>query len=160
MASPTSEAVQACIARALDGFVRVDRKPYYWFRRLNTPLYAFVVVAPSTKYRCFEVDVASGVFPAWDKKYGTHQLRRATGLPNLRAGSNLVPMEEVAYEYAENVSDAMPSIAEELFQFARPWFEAHERELAEDQLVQYGLRVLQRESNALIDVEDYLATER
>lgn len=154
MASQTAEAVQACIATACEGFARIDRKPNYWFRRLTPPLYSFIVVAHSTKFRCFELDVVSTVLPAWDKRYGTHQLRRATGLPNLREASGLVRMDEVAYKYTENLSEAMPSIGEDLRQFARPWFEAHRREMAEDELVQYGLQVSQRNTTTPVDVEE------
>src|SRR5688572_1432780 len=153
--SRTGEAISTCIAAALGDFVRIDAKPGHWYRRYTPPLYAFVVVVHSTKYHVFEVDVASTVFPCWDRQYGTHQLRRATGLPNLRVGSGAMLMEDVPYKYKVAPAQALAVISDELREFAGPWFDTHRREMADDRLVQYGLRLMEESSGSTIDVDAF-----
>jgi hypothetical protein len=136
-----------------DDFVRVDAKPGFWYRQHTPPLYAFVVVLHSSKYRCFEVDVVSTVFPSWDRQYGTHQLRRATGLPNLRVGAGSMLMEDVPYKYKDAPDQALAVIKDELREFAGPWFAAHHRDMASDRLVQYGLELIQETLGSAIDLD-------
>jgi hypothetical protein len=134
-----SELVASCVSSVADGFEQIPARPGIWHRRYRAPLFSFIVVQHSTRYKCFEVDVASSVFATWDRQFGTHQLRRSTGLANLRVGSKMILMENVPYRYAADPGSALNVIAEELRSFAIPWFEAHRREIGEDPLVQRGL---------------------
>lgn len=152
MSKQTGQAIQTCIAAGLTDFNRADVRPGHWFRRHVPPLYNFVVILHSTKYRCFEVDVVSTVFASWDRQYGSHQLRRATGLPNLRVGSSSMLMEEVSYNYKDDPAHALAIISNELRLFAAPWFAAHRREMANDQLVQCGLELMEGRANTPIDL--------
>jgi hypothetical protein len=154
MPSGIGDAIQSCVAAAFDGFVRVDLKPGYSYRRYNPPPYAFIVVQHSSKYRCFEVDVASSVFEAWDGQYGTHQLRRATGLPNLRERSGSLLMENVPYRYDDDPTQALAVVRDELREFADPWFEDHRREIASDRLVQYGLALMQSDAATTLSLDE------
>jgi hypothetical protein len=154
MSTRTGEAIQSCIAAAFDGFVRVDAKPGFCYRQHTPPFYAFVTVLHSSKSRCFEVDVVSTVFPSWDRQYGTHQLRRATGLPNLRVGSGSMLMEDIAYKYKDAPDQALAVIKDELREFAGAWFAAHRCEMANDRLVQYGLRLMEENSGSTIDLDE------
>ena len=154
MSSRIPEAIDACIAAVFSGFARIDAKPGYCYRRCVPPLYNFVIVVHSTIYRCFEVDVVSTVFPVWDRQYGTHQLKRATGLPNLRVGSGPMLMEDVPYNYDTQPAQALTVISDELEKYAHPWFAAHQHEVANDQLVQCGLRLIQEGTGSTIPIEE------
>lgn len=150
----TGDSIKSCIAEVFDDFMRVDAKPGFWYRRHTAPLYAFIVIQHSSKYRCFEVDVVSTVFSSWDRQYGTHQLRRATGLPNLREGSGSMLLEDVPYEYDDAPAEALAVISNELRRFAEPWLAAHRRELDSDPLVKHGCELIQDDSASRVALDE------
>ncbi|MBI1325204.1 hypothetical protein GC170_18725 [bacterium] len=54
----------------------------YWYRRkpqehgvLPEWFYRIVSIRSSQKWQCFEVDVYTGVFPMWNRRYGSYSLR-------------------------------------------------------------------------------------
>jgi len=154
MAKRISDLLASCIATVADGFERFPSRPGSWYRRSCTPLFSFIVVQHSTKYKCFEVDVVSTVFPSWDRKYGTLQLRRSTGLANLRVGSSMIPIEEVAYRYVADPQEALHVIGSELRSYALPWFDAHRSEMDADPIVQRGLAEIGQEGVCSITLEE------
>ena len=63
-----------------------------------------------------------------------------------------MPMEDVAYKYADLPAHALAVIRDELREFADPWFSAHHREMASDPLVQYGLRLMKESCGPTMDL--------
>jgi hypothetical protein len=143
MANRTPALIASCISSVADGFERFSGKPGSWYRRFRAPLFSFVVVQHSTKYKCFGVDVVSTVFSSCDRQLGTHQLRRSAGLANLRVGSSMIETDQIPYRYVADPEEASQKIAEELRRFAVPWFDEHQREIAADPLVRRGMAELE-----------------
>jgi hypothetical protein len=141
---PIRPLLNEMIDRWMPGFTPVpDAKPGYWFRRPPLPrLFALVVIVSSAKESCFGVNVVSSFFPTWNRQYGTHQMRSATGLPNLRLGSKSIPMEQSFYRHdgtESSVRETVEIIGEELRRFALPFFALHAAQADADPLVQAGL---------------------
>lgn len=153
MAKRVSNLLDSSIATVADGFERFPSRPGYWYRRFVKPLFSFIVVQHSTKYKCFEVSVASSVFASWDGQFGTHQLRRSIGLANLRVGSKMIDSDQVPYRYDADSQEALENIRQELQRFALPWFAAHHRELAEDPLVRRGLAEIECGNPSVLTLE-------
>jgi hypothetical protein len=145
MISQPGKILTAVFADEFPQFERKkELKPGYWF--IHGPqedFYSTLIVMASKKYQCFEVDVYCGVFPVWDRQYGSHQLRSSTGLPNLRENSGMVNMEEVAYTHDGSelgVRRTISTIVSEIRTYAFPWFEKIKTRRKSDFLMDYGLR--------------------
>ncbi len=139
----------------------------YWYRRKpqenGVPsewFFRIVSIHSSQKWQCFEVDVYTGVFPVWNRRFGSYSLRCATGLPNLRLGSGAIPMEEVAYSHdgtEAGAEAALSRIIQDLVKYANPCFEEAERRSHCDPLVRFGLRWIEARFETLpADVMDQI----
>lgn len=149
---PIKKLVVAKMSERFPDFVFVEEgKPGYWFRRPPRPiLYSFIVVQVSQKYSCCEVDVAASFESMWDKLYGTHHLRRSTGLPNLREGSNAIHMELVPYKFDQTeigFQACLDRISQELFAYAVPYFDNAENVLRADPLFIFSLQWVKQNLN-------------
>jgi len=147
---PSRVNIRRILAEAMhrnlpDFLPMLEEKHGYWFRRPPVGhglLYNVVLVCHAVKPPCLSADVYAGVLSMWDRQYGRHLLQRSTGLPNLRLGSQAIPVEESSYPYDGSESGAVTAVSRivaELGQFAVPWFEEAERSLAEDPLVKCAL---------------------
>ncbi len=140
--------VKEAIASVSEEFVPfLDKKKEYWFFRGPQDLFRdFIVIQSSQKFSCFSVDVAVTAFPVWDNSYGHHQMRSATGLPNLRLGSLAIPAREDIYQHDGSLEGAnviLHRIAKEVRILALPWFEDFRRKAKEDEILQFGLHWLE-----------------
>lgn len=145
---PTKKLLCDVVAAISTDFSLLPNQRDYWFRRgPNDLAFSFIVIQSSQKHGCFSVDVAASVFPTWDRQYGGHLLRRATGLPNLRAHSSMIRMEDSIYTHdgtEVGVHSTLQRIGYELAQYAIPWFEDFKNTIATDVLVKYGFEWLHR----------------
>jgi hypothetical protein len=145
---PTKSLLVDVVAAVSPEFTLLPDLRDYWFRRgPNELAFNFIVIQSSQKHACYSVDVVASVFPAWDRQYGQHFLRRATGLPNVRANSSMIPMEDTIFTHdgtEEGSRIALQRIRSELVQYALPWFEEFKSIIATDKLIQFGFDWLQR----------------
>lgn len=143
---PTKQLLIDIVAAVSPEFSLLPNQREYWFRRgPNDLVFNFIVIQSSQKHACYSVDVAASVFPTWDRQYGQHLLRRATGLPNVRANSSMIPMEETIYTHDGTLDGArniLQRVRSELAQYALPWFESFQETIANDSLVKYGFEWL------------------
>jgi hypothetical protein len=155
---PTRQFLSDVVAAVSPDFSLLPNQRDYWFRRgPNHLAFNFIVVQSSQKHACYSVDVVASVFPTWDRKYGGHLLRRATGLPNVRANSSMIPMEDTIYTHdgtADGARYTLQRIRSELIDYALPWFEEFEESIATDSLVQYGFQWL-HQNKTRIATQDY-----
>lgn len=149
-------------------FCKLDEvKRNYYYRRspdksLRNPelFYRVIIFTSSLKWKCFGVDVYTGVFPNWNRQYGYHHLRRATGLENLRLDSSAVRMEDVSYNHdgtEPGAIDALHTITNELHQYAQPWFDKAEKEWRSNLLVRFGRQWIEDRIDTIpSDVKDQI----
>jgi hypothetical protein len=155
--------VRTAVADALPAFRPIKdcrpgykaSRPGYWHRRDPLPpkrMYCGFVIQHSSKWRVFGCDVYAGMFPSWSGSYGGSQLANATGLANLRLGSQAVPIEQQHYRYDGSPADAQRAvgrIVNELVRYALPWFEEAEQALVSDDLALFAMRWVAEELRAL-----------
>lgn len=119
-------------------------KPGAWFRRRTEgAFYNTIVFTSSQKRSSIEVDLYCGLLPDWDGQYGTHQLRAALGLANLRFKSGSVPLDRVSYKYdgsEAGVEGALKKVSQDLRRYALPWFSRFEEAARKDRMVQFGMK--------------------
>lgn len=145
---PMRQLLTETVAGISPEFELLSQQPGYWFRRGPLDLfYQLIVIQSSQQHRCFAVDVAISVFPCWDKAYGCHQMRSATGLQNLRVDSNMTRIEDEVYEYDGSLHGARTTLAaiqSDLGAFALPWFENFTASATNDSLLRFGLAWIDR----------------
>jgi hypothetical protein len=161
---PTKQLLSDVVSGVSPDFSLLPNQRDYWFRRgPNDLAFNFIVIQSSQKHPCYSVDLVASVFPTWDRQYGGHLLRRATGLPNVRANSSMIPMEDTIYAHdgtEDGARRTLQRIRSELVQYALPWFKEFKDSIANDSLVQYGFQWLHQNQTRIAkpDQEDFSST--
>jgi hypothetical protein len=154
----TGKLIEEVFGPIFPDFRRITaERPGFWYcREPVSPqrTYRIVLITHSGHECVLGCDVYAGVFPQWDRHYGTHLLQRSTGLANLRLDSGVIPMKEGYYAYDGTESGAagtMRRIVSELAQFAVPWFKQAEDLIACDKLVRLALGWMEANFEQLTD---------
>ena len=141
---PTKKLLLEMMEIDFPAFQFIDLKSKYRFcEHRNNGWNHFVAFNSSAKNKCYDVSIASTLFPNWDGSYGGNQLKTGCRLPNLRENSKALPVD-IAYYYhngsIKGAQQVLQKISREIKGFGIPWFRKNEKETEEGKLLWFALR--------------------
>ena len=144
---PTRRLITEAFLERVPEFAPLPKSDWaYWFARQRpSGLWQFIVVGSSQKERCFNADVAITFFAFWNRGFGTHHMRAATGLPNIVQNSQVILASDTVFPHDGTVNGAQQALAKicgEIRAFALPWLDRKESEMTTNPLTIYGINWL------------------